>query len=310
MSPLAALLSDWVLTACWPLVAALAAPYYSGILLATAGLVLGGLSLAPALARRGRWRALLDRKTAPILAGMGFFSGMATIIYVSAVAYTTPANAAIMAQVEVLYSAILCIVFLGERVTGEQALASSLVIAGTGMIMWHDLSSPRWKGDLMIVATPWMYQVSHLLSRKLPKHADAVTLSGGRIVYGLITTGPLCLYMALHGGRWSWQPGPLAILLAQGVFMSCLNFILWYRAILGMDLSKATTILLSYPALTVVFSWALGRETLSTIQLIGLAVTLTGASWVSRLVLASQGALRAAKPPAVLPETPGTDLVP
>lgn len=95
------------------------------------------------------------------------------------------------------------------------------------------------------------------------------------------------------------------ILLAQGVFMSCVNYILWYQAIGGMDLSKATTILLSYPALTVVFSWALGRESLSAVQLVGLVVTLTGASWVSRLVIRGQPA-----PPQLLPETPGTDLVP
>lgn len=306
MPPLAALLADWVLTACWPIVAGFGAAYYSGTLLSTAGLLLGGLALAPAMAKRGRWRALLDARTAPVLAAMGFFSGLATIIFVSAVAYTTPANAAIMAQVEVLYSAVLCAIFLGERVTSEQAFASSLVIAGTGLIMWHDLSSPRWKGDLMIAATPWLYQVSHLLSRKLPKDVDAVTISGGRIWYGIVTTAPIWLWAALRGGAWSWDGKALLILAAQGVFMSCLNFVLWYQAILGMDIAKATTILLSYPALTVVFSWLLGRDKASAIQLVGLAVTMTGAMWVSRLVLKAQPR----RAPALLPETPGTDLVP
>ncbi len=305
MPPLAALLADWVLTACWPLAAALGVPYYSGVLFATAGLVIGGLILVPSMAAYGRWRVLFDRRTAPILAAMGFFSGLATVIYVSAVAYTTPANAAIMAQVEVLYSAVLCIVFLGERVTGEQGLASSLVIAGTGLIMWHDLSSPRWKGDLMIVATPWMYQVSHMISRRLPKDVEPVTMAAGRIFFGVLMSLPFCAWSLLRGGAWSWEPRALMILLAQGVFMSCVNYILWYQAIGGMDLSKATTILLSYPALTVVFSWALGRESLSAVQLVGLVVTLTGASWVSRLVIRGQPA-----PPQLLPETPGTDLVP
>ena len=70
--------------------------------------------------------------------------------------------------------------------------------------------------------------------------------------------------------------------------MSSINFILWYKAILRMDLAKATAIILAYPALTVLFSWALGQETIQPVQLLGLVVTLSGALWMSKLVLAAQ----------------------
>lgn len=308
MSPFLALILDWIMTALWPLIGKSGMAYYSGPLFSTAGLVIGCVLLTPWLLARGRWRTLISRRAGPSLLAMGFFSGMATVIYISALAYTTPANAAIMAQIEVIYSALLSAYFLGERVTGKQALASGLVIAGTGLIMLHDLTSPRWKGDLMVLGTPWMYQVSHLFSKKLPKDLDAVELSGGRIVYGILALLPVCAWSLHAGGRWSWEPPALRVLLVQGVLMSSLNFLLWYKAIRGMDLSKATTILLSYPALTVLFSWALGREPIAGVQLAGLAITLGGAYWVSRLVLAAQGAVPA--PEALVAETPGTDLVP
>lgn len=300
MSPLTALLIDVAMTACWPLIGRLGMNYASGVLFGTAGLLIGAALMAPAVAARGRWRALFSRSTAPTLMAMGFFSGTATVIFISALGYTTPANAAIMAQVEVLYSALLCSYFLRERITARQAAASVLIVAGTGMIMLHDLTSPRWKGDLMIIATPWMFQISHMLSKRLPKSLEAVTISAGRVFYGLITMGPICLWLALRGARWSWEPRALLILLVQGVMMSCLNFLLWYKAIRGMDLSKATAIMLSYPALTVIFSWALGHETIAPVQVAGLALTLTGAYSVSRLVLKAQ----------LHPETPGTDLIP
>jgi drug/metabolite transporter (DMT)-like permease len=297
-----------VMTALWPLIGASGMAYYSGVLFATSGLVIGGLLVLPFLFAPHRRKRLLDPKVAVTLAGMGFFSGLATVIYISALDYTSPANAAIMAQIEVIYSALLCAWLLGERIGGKQAWASVLVMAGTGLIMIEDLKSPRWRGDLMILATPWMYQLSHMLSKRLPKDLDPYTLTGGRIFYGVLTMLPFCAWSLTHGGRWSWSAPALGWLAIQGLLMSCLNFLLWYKAIRGMDLSKATAIMLSYPAFTVLFSWALGREQIHAVQLIGLTITLAGAYWVSMQVLAAQKGEAPAR--VMMPETPGTDLVP
>ncbi|MEK7859453.1 MAG: DMT family transporter [Elusimicrobiota bacterium] len=288
MQPLTALLLDTALTALWPLIGKAGLAHYSGCLFAAAGLLIGLAVMSPWMLQEGRWRLVISREVAPTLFAMGLFSGVATVIYISAMAYTTPANGSIMAQIEVLYSAGLCAYFLGEALSLQQSLASLLVVAGTGLIMFHDLSSPRWKGDLMILATPWMYQASHIFSKRLPKGIDPITVSGGRVFYGIIALTPFCLWDLAHGARWSWSAPALAILLAQGVGMSSINFILWYKAILRMDLAKATAIILAYPALTVLFSWALGQETIQPVQLLGLVVTLSGALWMSKLVLAAQ----------------------
>lgn len=285
MSPLAALILDWAITALWPILGAEGMRHYSGILFAQAGLFIGALLLLPWLLPGGRWRRLLSRQVALPLLGIGVFSATATVLYISALAYTTPANAAIMAQIEVLYSALLCAWLLKEPLSLKQGAASVLVVAGTGVIMFHDLQSPRWRGDLMILLTPWMYQCSHIISKRLPKDLDPVMVSAGRVFFGLLAMTPWCLWQLWAGARWSWEPEALKWILLQGVLMSSLNFILWYRAILNMDLAKATTIMLSYPALTVLFSWALGREAIAFHQVAGLLVTFAGATWTSRLVM-------------------------
>ncbi|MEK7390254.1 MAG: DMT family transporter [Elusimicrobiota bacterium] len=278
-----ALVVDWVVTALWPLIAAEGIRHYSGSLFACAGLMIGLTALSPWLIARGRWRRLLSGALAPSLAFMGLCSGAATAVYIAALAHTTATNAAIVAQVEVLYSAALSAWLLAERPSLKQAAAACLVVGGTGMIMRHDLSSPRWKGDLMILATPWLYQLSHIAAKRLPPDLDALTLTGGRVFYGIVAMIPFCLWSLTHGGRWSWSPQALGLLLAQGLFMSSLNFVLWYMAIRRMDLAKATTFMLSYPALTLVFSWALGREQIHRAQIVGLLCSLTGAVWTARL---------------------------
>ncbi len=289
MPPLVALLIDWVITAFWPIIGAAGMRYYSGVLFSAAGLLIGFAVLLPFLARGGRWRRIMAPDVRLNLFAIGLFSGGATIIYISALNYTTPANAAIMAQIEVLYSAVLCRFFLGERLGRSQAAATLVILAGTGLIMARDLGSPRWKGDLMILVTPWMYQVSHIFSKRLPRDLDPLTVTGGRVAFGLLAMSPfVAAALATGHYRWSWEPAALFSLGLQGVTMSCLNFILWYMAILHMDLSKATAIMLSYPALTVLFSWLLGREEIHGLQLGGLVLTFAGAYWMSRLVLAAQ----------------------
>jgi len=299
MSPLAALVVDWAVTALWPLIGAYGMAHYSGSLFATGGLVVGLAAMTPWLLKGGRWKLVLSREIAPSLAMMGLCSGLATVIYISALAHTTPANAAIVAQVEVLYSAALTAWLLGERPSKKLAAAALLVMSGTGLVMLHDLSSPRWKGDLMILCTPWLYQVSHIFAKRLPKGLDAVTLTGGRVLYGILTMAPVCAWTLWHGGRWSWEAGALGFLVLQGLLMSSVNFVLWYMAIRNMDLSKATTFMLSYPALTLVFSWLLGRDAIHGVQLIGLACSFAGAVWTARLTAEAREHAAGAAPVAL-----------
>ena len=288
MPPFAALIAAWALNAGWPLVAADGLKFFSVPLFMHAGIVIGLAALLPWFLRKNRWRRTFRASTAKPLLLMTLLSVLASLIYLTALCYTTPANAAVMAQSEVLYSAALSAWLLREAIGPGQIAASLLVVAGTGLIMAHDLGSLRWKGDLMIAATPWMYQAAHVVAKRLPKDLDPVTVSGMRLFYGTILLIPLSWWTLTHGGRWDFSTKAVSLLLAQGVFMNTLSLVLWYMAIFRMDLAKATAFLLSYPALTMAFSWMLGFERISGVQVAGLAVTLSGAWWLSRIHLAAK----------------------
>lgn len=304
MSPLSALILDWILTALWPIIGKAGTRLFTGVLFAQAGMLVGLLSLAPWLAAKGRWRRIISPELRGPLFLTGLFgSGLSSFLLISALEHTTPANAAVMCQSEVLYSALLCAWLLGERITLSQSLASLLVVAGTGLIMIHDLSSPRWKGDLMILLTPWMFQVSHICAKRLPQDLDPVTITGARLFYGALTLLPFSLWSLAAGPRWSLAPQALLVLAAQGLLMYATNHVLWYLAIRRMDLSKATAVMLSYPALTALFSWGLGQEKLGALQLSGLALTLSGAYWVTTLLARKEERIAERRP--ALPEWEG-----
>lgn len=286
MSPLASLLSSWVLTAFWPILGKGGTGFFSSALFTQSGVVIGLMAISPWLLLKGRWRKIFSPKYRFSFFMMGILgSGISSLLYMTAVQYTTSANAAIMAQIEVIYSAALCAVILKERISRPQAAGSFLVILGTGIIMVRDLSTPRWKGDLIILLTPWMYQISHIFAKRLPDDLDAVTLAGGRLFYAALSLLPFSIWTLAHHPRWSLAPVAVGYLIAQGLAACSMNHVTWYMAIRRMDLAKATAIMLSYPALTLLFSWVLGQEKIHIIQLLGLALTLSGAYWVSILVL-------------------------
>ncbi len=278
-----ALVVDVLITALWPLIGAAGLRDYGAVPFMSAGMALGALSVLPWLALEGRWRRVVSGGAARALALMGLFSAAPSLIYVIALAYTTPVNAVILAQVEIVYSVIISAAALGEKPTLKQSLASALVIGGTALIVARDLRSPRWRGDLMILGSAWMYQVSHAISKKLPRDLDSWTLAGGRLFYGALILAPAAAWALSRGARWSWAPGPLGTLALEGVLACSANIVLWYVALRGLDLSKATTIMLSYPAATLVFSWLWTHEPVAGVQVAGLAATVGGAAWTARL---------------------------
>ena len=222
----------------------------------------------------------------PRLLVIGFFgSALPIAALVLALNYTTPANAAILGQVEAVYTIILSRLFLKEKISKSQLFGTALVLSGTLLIAFKERFTVRWTGDLIVLAVPLMYQVSHLFSKKLPKELSHVFVASARTLFatlGILPVFALGLFMPVAAFEPSLKL--LGIILVWGVALTALNNVLWYKAILNMALSKATAIVLSYPVLTAVISHLLGIEKIQTYQVIGLLLALSGAWWVTLLV--------------------------
>ena len=102
MPPFAALFGCWLLNAFWPIIGQSGLRHYSTPLFFHAGMLLALAAMVPGLAADGRWRRALSARVCLPLLAMGTLSCSASLIYLQALRYTTPANAAVMAQVEVL----------------------------------------------------------------------------------------------------------------------------------------------------------------------------------------------------------------
>ncbi|MDE1976789.1 MAG: DMT family transporter [Elusimicrobia bacterium] len=287
-APFLALVGCWALNAVWPLVSQSGLRTYPPLVFTEAAFVLGFLFLLPELIRRREWKTFLSPKAACHFLAIAIFYGTPCLLYIAALSYTTPSSAGVVAEIEVLYSMVLSAWLLRESIGWRQAAASAMVVLGTGLILAHDSGTSRWKGDMMIAASAWMYQVSHILVKRLPAEVSPTAITGGRLFYqSAVFVIPVCGWALLRPthAAWAWSWPGIGCAFVEGAGVIGVAGVFWYAAIRKIDLAKCTAFILSYPALTMLLSWLLGREAISAAQISGLAVTLAGAAWLSWLMI-------------------------
>lgn len=286
LTPLASLWTCWLLVALLPIAGHIGVARVSPLLFAWLGSFAGFCWFLPWIIRNNVWPKFVDPRIAWRLAGIGAFgNAFPYIVLLIALRYTTPANAAILAQIEIVYCIILARIFLGERPSLSQFGGTFLVLFGTLLIVFHERFSPRWTGDLLILGMPWMYQVSHVLAKKLPADCSPKFIAAARALFGFMVLTPIAAVgFVVSPFNFTFDIPAVVSVVFFGFIIMGFNNILWYNAIRNMDLAKASAIILSYPVLTTAVSWLAGLESLKSYQFIGLACAMAGAYWVTLLV--------------------------
>ena len=287
MNPLAAAWVCWAIVGLSPIAGKFAVGVISPALLVFLGTLLGVLYFAPWITKNRKWGELFAAQTRWKFLFIGTFgTALPFTISLLALHYTTPGNAAILQQSELFYSLLFACIFLREFPSRQQLAGSALIVLGVLIILLKEQYSPRWTGDLLIVGSTWMLQAGSTVAKKLPKNLDHRVIGMARNLFAL----PALL--VLLGVMWGMQ-GPFilkpnlqmfSVLAYTGLLKYGLAMVVWYKAIRALDLSKVTSIYLSYPVLSLLISALIGFEHISWHQVVGLAVTGLGAYWVSATV--------------------------
>lgn len=285
-----ALTAAWI---CWaivglsPIMGKYAAGLISPAVLVFLGTLLGMLYFTPWITKNRKWGELLAPQTRWKFLFIGTFgTALPFTVFLIALHYTTPGNAAILQQSELLYSLLFAVLFLKEFPGRGQLCGSALIVLGVLIILVKEQYTPRWTGDLLIVGSTWMLQAGSTVAKKLPKQLDYRVIGMARNLFALPALFIILGVMyALHE-PFLFKPTAtaFAVLGYTGLLKYGLAMVVWYKAIRALDLSKVTAIYLSYPVLSLLLSALLGLDHITPHQIVGLAVTCAGAYWVSLTV--------------------------
>lgn len=284
MNPKFSLLLFWLILGFSPIIGGMSVNLISPVLLVLLASIMGFVYFLPPLKKSKQIGAVFEKKYLFkyfLISNFGNALPFCAMLY--ALKWTTPANIAILNQVEMIYSLLFCAIFLKEKITLKQIIASFLIIAGATILMFEKGLTPHLKGDLIVVFCVWMFQASHILIKKLPSEIDNNLICATKNFYSI----PVLIVLLLI-----FEPTPvfnynlslLIVLVYMGIIRYGLSYNLWVYAIRNLELAKTTAVALSFPALTLVLSVLFGYDKFSLFNISGLLLTMFGAFWLNKLM--------------------------
>ena len=139
------------------------------------------------------------------------------------------------------------------------------------------------KGDLIVIFSVWMFQVSHIAAKKLSASIPCQILAAAKNLYAL----PLmALLLLIYSDSIFIKPSATfyGVLFYMGIVRYGLSYLLWFWAIKKLDLAKVSAIALSYPALTLILSCIFGYDKLTLYNICGLMLSMFGALWLTKIM--------------------------
>ncbi len=183
----------------------------------------------------------------------------------------------LLLQTEPVYSLILSTIFVGERPSMRQMLATATVLVGIGSVFAGGGSfSPLW-ASAIIFTTPLFWQASHVMGLKLMPPLTPTSMTGGRFFYASIVLTTMLLIFRRESIVQLADPTTLGVIVVTGFFVYFLSGLTWYGAINRLSLAWTTALVVpGIPILSILFAVMFLGERATTREVVGILISVSG----------------------------------
>jgi drug/metabolite transporter (DMT)-like permease len=242
-----------------------------GLVLAFWRATFAGLALLPAV-RRPRWRPAL----VPMVASFTVMN----VAYLSAVVWTTAANAIWLQSTAPLWVCLIGVALLGERLDRRDLVPLACGAAGVGLILWCELRGlataelrREHLGVLLGLVAGVTYAAVVLCLRRL-RDEDSAWLVAVNHLAAAAAMGPFVFALGIWPSGWQWP-----LLAALGVVQMGLPYLLFARGLRHIGSQEAAGIALLEPVLMPLWVLLIGQEQPAWWSLAGGGLILVGLAW-------------------------------
>jgi drug/metabolite transporter (DMT)-like permease len=209
----------------------------------------------------------------------------AFLLFFNGLKLTTAGRGAFLHKTLPLYTVILAFFFLKEKITKKMIYALAIMFIGIIALYFSQINPAElWMnpslGDLLIIGATFLWAIENIIARKAMIKGEtnyivsfARMFFGGLILFGFVLLfGKFNVLLTLSIEQWT------NILISTGLLFGYVFF--WYWSIKKINVSKATTLLLLSPVVSLILGILMFSEPLPLFQLIGSALILVGAYFV------------------------------
>ncbi len=228
-------------------------------------------------------RLIFNRKAMPYILGTTLLVGIIpSILIFTGTRMSSATNTAILLESEVFFTFLICGIFFGEKITRHRLIGALIILIGASTILYKGSLSMN-VGDLMIIAGTAFFPIGNRMAQKaLELCPPSVVLFLRSLIGGLALLFVSFIFeKSLHQAIPGLQKN-LTLILINGIFIFAVSKSLWYEGIRRIDISKAVSIGISFPAFSMIFAMIFLKEMPNIYQLTGLVLVLAGVWIVTR----------------------------
>ena len=216
--------------------------------------------------------------------GVGFY--FAGVWY--AIGHGVPAGVSgLIAAVQPLLTALLAPIFLNERISWLQWIGISLASAGIALVLQPKLAGVA-PADLSEISVALSFNVLGMVTftlasihqKKFLATCDLRALTPIQLLCALAATLPLAILTEDMRLEWNWVT--LAVLAWSVIALSIGAGALFLMLVRGGAVSKAANLIYLVPITVAVEAYLLFGETLTMVQMGGMAITVAGVALTVR----------------------------
>ena len=207
---------------------------------------------------------------------IGFFFATDMIAWHWSIRLTTVANATLLANMAVIFTAIGGFIFFGERFSRTFIGGMAIALIGAISLMGHSLGLDpgNLRGDLIAFAAAISYAGFMILTGQARKDYTTGSIMLGAAFFSGLFMLPVALMEPgnfIPETLFAWWP-----LLALGLFTHVIGQGLIIYALAHLPTAFGSVTLLVQPVIAAILAWILFAEALGIFHLIGATLIITG----------------------------------
>lgn len=186
----------------------------------------------------------------------------------------SPISNTFLLQVEVIYSMILSRLLLRERIVKGQILLSLSAFLGIFLITTEGAVKEISISDMLFLLAPFFFQCGHVVAKNLMRIVDPLITVMFRLLIGGIAP-----FFALMLTSQNFLESIRGISGDEGAMIIVVSISyaignsFWYYSVKNINLSRATSIIITYPLVSMILSILMLGEKISPVKLLGIAIT-------------------------------------
>jgi drug/metabolite transporter (DMT)-like permease len=267
-----------IIAAVQPVITRYGAKNIDPMLFSAGSMTVAAAILAGVMWRRGEIGVLISRRWISRLVALSMAGSVATsLMLIFGLRKIDAIAGVILLQSEPLYSLLLATIFLGERPSRRQLIATAVILIGIGSVFGAGRAFTPFSAAALLFLTPLCWQTSHVISLSVMPPLSEICVTGARTIFAAIVLVALFLVSDFRAVTSLAEPLTLTVIFVTGALVYTLGSLTWYGAINRLSLAWTTALTIpGVPMLSFLFAIIFLGEHPSVREIGGMLIAVAG----------------------------------